>query len=152
MPDTKSTPDQPPAAAMPLGAKRLFILGCLAVLCGVVAGRFVFVGLLLAVAGLAGVAVALSYGTGETWFGRMPRAVAAAGALWIAVTAGYGGTVSPAASRSGATQGLAGPLLLAGWVAFALVCGLVLAAIAGRLLGSRNSRRSGNERNFPSGR
>lgn len=84
-----TVPDKP--GAVPLGARRLFLIGGLCVPIGLVAGPYLLGAQLLAVAGVVMVAVALSYRSGVRWFSRLSWVVGAAGALWPAGTAAYWG-------------------------------------------------------------
>lgn len=75
MTDDDTTTGGPQAAAaisvgqarMPLGARRLILIGSLGVLAGVLAGRYYFGGLVLASAGITLLALALSYQPGKSW-------------------------------------------------------------------------------------
>ena len=92
--------------AMPLGARRLFMIGGLCVPVGLVAGPYLLGAQLLAVAGVILVAVALSYRVGSPWFSRLSWVAGAAGALWLAFTAAYWGVIIAAADSSAPPLGL----------------------------------------------
>ena len=87
---------------MPLGARRLLMIGGLCVPGGLVAGSYLIGAQLLAVAGVVMVAVALSYRAGGPWFSRLSWAVTGAGLLWLAATAAFLGVIVIAADSNGA--------------------------------------------------
>lgn len=73
--------DQGPTGGMPLGARRLVMIGGLCVPLGLVAGPYILGGQLLSVAGIIMVAAALSYSTDGPWFSRWSWIATAAGVL-----------------------------------------------------------------------
>ena len=85
---------------MPLAARRLVMIAGGCILVGILAGRFLFAGLVLAAAGVTVLAVALSYRSGGRWFSPVSWTVIVAGGLWTAATAGYWFSVSAAADAS----------------------------------------------------
>lgn len=123
--------------AMPLGARRLFMIGGLCVPVGLVAGPYLLGAQLLAVAGVILVAVALSYRSGVPWFSRLSWVATAAGALWMAGTAAYWGAIIAAADSSVPPPGFAPVLFAAGVVSFVVMAGTVGTAMALRMLRSR---------------
>lgn len=128
----------PETPGMPLGAKRLVLLGCLGVLGGVLVGRFLFAGLVLAAAGITAVSIALSYRTAKPWFSPLSWVVGVAGVLWTAVTAAYGWSIS-AGNAPSAGSAYSSVLLNAGTLALGLMGAGVLAAVVLRTL--RRSRK-----------
>lgn len=123
--------------AMPLGARRLFLIGGLCVPVGLVAGPYLLGAQLLAVAGVVMAAVALSYRIGVRWFSRLSWVVSAAGALWLAGTAAYWGAVIVAADSSVPPPGFAPVLFAAGVVSVAVMAGAAVTAMALRMVRSR---------------
>lgn len=123
--------------AMPLGARRLFLIGGLCVPVGLVAGPYLLGAQLLAVAGVVMVAVALSYRIGVRWFSRLSWVVSAAGALWLAGTAAYWGAVIAAADSSVPPPGFAPALFASGVVSFVVMAGAAVTAMALRMVRSR---------------
>lgn len=131
MTDQDATPPAPQPAAlpaedrMPLAARRLVLIAAGCILVGILAGRFLFAGLILAAAGISVLAVALSYRPGDRWFSPLSWLVSISGGLWTAVTASYlssgtpqeAPTIIPAASFASV-----GPLVvMAGGVLAAVV-------------------------------
>ncbi|MDZ4351703.1 MAG: hypothetical protein U1B81_03645 [Arthrobacter sp.] len=131
-------PGTGPVAGMPLGARRLVLIGGLCVPVGLVAGPYLLGLQLLAVGGVVAVAVALSYGPGRAWFWRWSWITAAAGALWMAATIAYWGTIVAAADASAPLSGWSPVLFNIG--AGGLV--LMAAATAGGALARYRSRRA----------
>ncbi|MET3952634.1 hypothetical protein [Arthrobacter sp. UYEF36] len=125
--------------AMPLGARRLFMIGGLCVPVGLVAGPYLLGAQLLAVAGVILVAVALSYRSGVRWFARLSWVASAAGALWLAGTAAYWGAIIVAADSSVPPPGFAPALFTAGVVSFVVMAGAAVTAMALRMVRSRRS-------------
>lgn len=128
---------QDKTGAMPLGARRLFMIGGLCVPVGLVAGPYLLGAQLLAVAGVIMVAVALSYRSGVPWFSRLSWVATAAGALWMAGTAAYWGAIIAAADSSVSTPGFAPVLFAAGVVSFVVMAGAAVTAMALRMVRSR---------------
>lgn len=125
--------------AMPLGARRLFMIGGLCLPVGLVAGPYLLGAQLLAVAGVILVAVALTYGVGVRWFSRLSWVAGAAGALWLVCTAAYWGAVIAAADSSVPPPGFASALFAAGVVSFVAMAGAAVTAMALRMVHSRRS-------------
>ncbi len=127
-----------PDAGMPLGARRLVLIGGLCVPVGLVAGPYLLGLQILAVGGVVAVAVALSYGPGRTWFSRWSWLTVAAGAVWMAATIAYWGTIVAAADASAPLSGWSPVLFNIG------VGGLVImaAATAGGVLTRYRFRRA----------
>lgn len=113
-------------ARMPLGARRLILIGSLGILAGVLAGRYYFGGLILASAGITLLAMALSYQAGKPWFSRLTWLVAAAGTLWTTTTAWYWWLMDAAANEA------SGPVENAS-LAINLGAGALLVMLAGML-------------------
>lgn len=124
-------------AQMPLGARRLVLIGSLAVLAGVLAGRFYFGGLVLASAGTTLLALALSYQPGKSWFSRLSWIVVSAGALWTMATAGYWWLIDAAAVASSGPPENASLLFYFGTGALVVMLAAVLAAAIRRAAGGR---------------
>jgi hypothetical protein len=141
-----SRDDRPPAVAantsarMPLGARRLLMIGGLCVPVGLVAGPLVLGAQLLAVAGVVMAAAALSYRVDGRWFSRWSWLVTAAGALWLAATAAYWGSIIVAADSSAPAPGLAPALFIAGTACFAVMAATALTAMTLRVVRSRRQR------------
>lgn len=128
---------------MPLGARRLALIGGICIPVGLVAGPYLFGIQLLAVAGAVAVAIALSYRLGEQWFSPWSWLTAAAGAVWIASTIGYWATIVTAAEASAA---------LSAWsaVLFNVGVGAVVLMAVGALAGGVARYRSGHRTRTPS--
>lgn len=127
-----AAPDTP--AGMPLGARRLVMIGGLCVPVGLVGGSYLFGAQLLALAGVVMVAVALSYRADGPWFWRLSWVTAAAGALWMAFTGAYWVAVIAAADSSAALPGYAPVLFTAGAACVAVMAVAAVAAVAVRML------------------
>lgn len=139
-----STPAQDPAAApqaggdpvrtprMPLGARRLVLIGALCIPIGLVAGPFLFGIQIIAVAGVVLVGVALSHGTGKAWFTRWPRLTTAAGAVWVAATIAYWLTIMAAADAAVPAPEASSVLFNIGVAAFTLMAAAVIAGTVAR--------------------
>lgn len=123
--------------AMPLGARRLFMIGGLCVPVGLVAGPYLLGAQLLAVAGVIMVAVALSYRGEAPWFSRLSWVVIGAGALWMAGTAAYWGAIVSAADSSPEPPGFAPLLFAVGAVFFVVMAGAAISAMVLRMVRSR---------------
>lgn len=126
-----------PSTGMPLAARRLLLIGGLAVPVGLVAGPYLFGLQLLAVAGIVGIALALSYGRGSSWLSVWSCVVAAAGAAWVGATIAYWVSVMAAANGSASAASFTTGLLVAAGVA------LVFTA-ASALFWYRRGRRPGS--------
>ncbi|MEO5315408.1 hypothetical protein DC347_18160 [Pseudarthrobacter sp. AG30] len=122
---------------MPLGARRLFIIGSLGVLAGIVAGRFYFSGLVLAVAGIALLGVALSYRDKKPWMSPISWVVCVAGGLWTAITAAYGWSISTEADAASSHSEFAGWLFTSGYVMFVVMAIGVASAVVVRIIRRR---------------
>jgi hypothetical protein len=122
---------------MPVGARRLFIIGCLGVLGGILAGRFYFNGLVLAVAGASVMGLALTYRDKKPWFSPMSWLVCVAGVLWTAITAAYGWSISTAADAASALSGYASVLFYSGVAMLIVMGGGVAAAVVARMVRRR---------------
>ena len=125
-------------ARMPLGARRLVLIGGLCVPVGLVAGPYLLGLQLLAVGGVIAVAVALSYGPGRPWFWKWSWLTAASGALWMAATTAYWATIVAAADASAPLSGWSPVLYNIG--AGSLV--IMAAATVGGALARYRSRRA----------
>ena len=125
--------------AMPLGARRLFMIGGLCVPVGLVAGPYLLGAQLLAVAGVIMFAVSLSYRLGGRWFSRLSWVASAAGAFWLAGTAAYWGVIIAAADSSVPPPGFASVLFAAGVVSFVVMAGAAVTAMVLRMSRSRRS-------------
>lgn len=128
-------------ARMPLGPRRVFLIGSLGVLAGVLAGRYYFGGLVLASAGITLLALALSYQSGTSWFSRLSWLVVAAGAVWTASTAGYWWLIDAAADRSSGPPENASLLFYLGIGALVVMLGGVLSAATLRITRGRRTFR-----------
>lgn len=139
-----TTPDPAQAAAvpgkpamMPLGARRQIMIGGLCVPVGLVGGPYLLGAQLLAVTGVILVAVALSYSAETPWFSRLSWVVTGAGALWLATTAAYWGSIITAADSSAPAPGYAPALFNAGTGSFIVMACAAVAAIALRMVRAR---------------
>ena len=128
-------------AGMPLGARRLFMIGGLCVPVGLVGGSYLFGAQLLAVAGVVMIAVALSYRVSGSWFWPLSWATAAAGGLWFVFVAAYYLAIITAADASAPLPGYAPVLFTAGVACVAVMAAAAVAAVAVRMI--RASLRSG---------
>lgn len=126
-------------AHMPLGARRLVLIGGLAVPVGLVAGPYLFGLQLVAVAGVVAIAVAFSYARGTLWFSRWSRLAAAAGALWIMITVAYWLSIVAAVDGTAAPSSLPTALFYAGLAALAV---MVCATVTGWISRARSDRRT----------
>ena len=122
---------------MPLGARRLLLIGGLCIPVGLVSGPYLLGAQLLAVAGVVMVAVSCSYGPSAAWFWRWSWATAAAGALWIAFTLAYWASAIMAAESSRPAPGFAPVLFNVGLGCFVVMAGAAAAASIRRILSSR---------------
>ncbi|PVZ60910.1 hypothetical protein [Arthrobacter sp. H-02-3] len=129
-----------PSARMPLGARRLFMIGGLCVPVGLVAGPYILGGQLLAVAGVVMVAAALSYSGQGPWFSRWSWAATAAGALWLAATAAYWGSVIAAADAAAQAPAFAPALFTGGLVCFGIMAVAAIVAMTLRAVRGRDQR------------
>lgn len=139
-PQTAANPNPGQPREMPLAARRLVMIGGLALPVGLVAGPFLLPAQLLAVAGIVLLAVAFSYRAGEHWFSRWPLAVAIAGGLWLAATAAYYASIMIAADASAPLPGFAQTLYNAGVACFVVMAIATAAAVARRTLAKRRLR------------
>ncbi|UKA68399.1 hypothetical protein LFT44_08460 [Arthrobacter sp. FW306-05-C] len=132
-----TSPDSRPR--MPLSARRLMLVAAVGILLGILAGRFLFAGLILAAAGMTAVAVALSYRPGSRWFSPVTWVVCVAGALWTAATAGYWLTVTTAADAGQQVPAIASPLFYGGAGCLVIMAGGVVTAAVLRTLRARKT-------------
>ncbi|MGY4542642.1 Na+/phosphate symporter [Arthrobacter sp. UYNi723] len=128
------------STGMPLAARRIVLIGAACVLVGILAGRFVFGGLVLASAGTGTLAVALSYSAGLRWFSPLSWLVSIAGAIWTAATAGYWWVITAAADASAAAPAIAPALFYIGVGAVVTMAAGLLAATILRIVRSRGGR------------
>lgn len=127
-----SVGDQRGTAGMPLGARRLVLMGGLGVPVGLVAGPYLFGIQLLAVAGVVAICVALSYRRGTVWFSGWSWLTACAGLVWTGFTVAYWLTVITAADASAPVPAVSSVLFYAGFATCVLMAGAVLAAAVSR--------------------
>lgn len=125
---------------MPLGARRLLMIGGLCVPVGLVAGPYLLPAQMLAVAGIVLLAIALSHRAGKRWFSRWSLAVTVTGLLWLAATAAYYATIMLAADAAAPLPVFAQVFFNAGAVFFAAMAGATVTAVAIRMLTNRGSR------------
>lgn len=123
--------------------RRIVLLGCLTALAGVVLAQLLFGGIILAVAGLAVTAVALSSNGGAG--GRQPLlwACAVAGTAWVIATGLYWWQLAQRIelARNGHPTNLAdGVLLVLQGVGFASVAVIIVIAVVASLLRMRTRR------------
>lgn len=126
---------------MPLGARRLVMIGGVCLPAGLVAGPFLLPAQLLAVAGIVMLAVAMSFRAGQHWFSRWSLAVTLAGVLWLAATAAYYATIMIAADAAAPLPGFAQALFNAGAVFFAVMTVTAVTATVLRILARRRGSR-----------
>lgn len=138
-PATASQPGNDPVrpSGMPLGARRLLLVGGLSIPTGLLAGPYLFGIQLLSIAGVVAVSVAFSYHIGRPWFRLWPRLTAAAGAVWIAATIGYWVTIVTAADSSAPAPEASPALFNIGVVAFVAMALIVLAGTVARFRSRR---------------
>lgn len=129
----------PEEARMPLTARRLVLIAAGCILVGILAGRFLFAGLILAAAGITVLAVALSYRAGDRWFSPLSWVVSAAGGLWTAATAGYWLSVTAATNATQEAPAIVPALSSIGTGSFVIMAGGVLAAAVLRTVQRRKS-------------
>lgn len=122
---------------MPLGARRLVLIGGLCIPIGLVAGPFLFGIQIIAVAGIVAVSVALSHGNGKAWFTRWPRLTTAAGVAWIAATIAYWLTIMVAADAVVPVSKASSVFFSVGIAAFAMMAAAVLASTVARVKSGR---------------
>ncbi|GKV71868.1 hypothetical protein NCCP2145_12490 [Pseudarthrobacter sp. NCCP-2145] len=137
--------DQGGTAGMPLGAKRLVLLGGLGVPVGLIAGPYLLGLQLLAVAGVVAIAVALSYRHGTAWFSRWSWLTACAGVAWTGATIAYWLTIVAAADASAPAPPVSSVLFYVGFAAFGLMAGAVAAAAVSRYRDRRRSTKAGQQ-------
>ncbi|MDE8669992.1 hypothetical protein PY310_15530 [Pseudarthrobacter sp. H3Y2-7] len=131
----------PGPAGMPLGGRRLLMIGGLCIPVGLVAGPYLLPAQLLTVVGIVLLAVALSYRAGKRWFSRWSLAVTVAGALWLAATAAYHATIMIAADAAAPLPGVAQVLFNTGAVFFAAMAVTTITAVVMRMLANRRGSR-----------
>ncbi|AOT05645.1 hypothetical protein ASPU41_16460 [Arthrobacter sp. U41] len=124
---------------MPLGPRRLVLVGSLCVLAGVLAGRYFVGGLVLATAGAAVLATALSYRVEKPWFSGLSWLVSVTGAVWTTVTAGYWWSIGAAADSSSGPPESAAVLYYLGLTALIIMSSGSLAGIIIRTIGRRRT-------------
>lgn len=129
-----------PSGRMPLGARRLFMIGGLCVPVGLVSGPYILGGQLLAIAGVVMVAAALSYSVEGPWFSRWSWIVTAAGVLWLAATAAYWGSLIFAADASTQAPAFASALFTVGLVCFGIMALSTVVAMTLRAVRARSRR------------
>lgn len=143
--DTPRATGPAPAApvttgGMPLGARRLVMIGGLCVPVGLLAGPYILGGQLLAIAGVVMIAAALSYSGEGTWFSRWCWIATAAGVLWVAATAAYWGSFIAAADAAAQAPSFAPALLTAGLVGFGAMAAATVVAMTLRAVRARGRR------------
>jgi hypothetical protein len=122
---------------MPLWSRRSVLVSAACILVGILAGRFLFAGLILAAAGVAVLAVALSYGTGRRRLSPVTWVVCVAGAVWTAATAGYWLSLSTAADAGREVPAIASPLFYTGTASLVIMAGGVVTAAVLRTVRGR---------------
>ncbi|MCD4850758.1 hypothetical protein LN996_08050 [Arthrobacter sp. AK01] len=127
------------AARMPIGARRLVLIGGLCIPVGLVAGPYLFGLQLVAVAGAVAVAVALSYRRGPVWFSRWSWLAAAAGALWLIATVGYWLSIMAAVDGTSAPSSLPTVLFYVGLAALGVMAVGTIAGWISRFLADRHA-------------
>ncbi|MET4901643.1 hypothetical protein PV760_13305 [Paenarthrobacter sp. CC6] len=138
-PGASRSPAPEDAAKMPLGARRLVLIGGLCIPVGLVAGPYLFGLQLVAVAGVVAVAIALSYRRGQSWFSRWSWLATAGGALWVIATVAYWLSIMAAVDGSSSPSSLPTVLFYSGLAALAV---MAFGTIAGWTLRSLSDRRS----------
>lgn len=128
---------------MPLAARRLVLIGGLAIPVGLVAGPYLFGIQLLAVAGVVVIAVALSYRRRTAWFSRWSWLTACAGLAWTGMTTAYWLTIVAAADASAPAPPASSALFSLGVAACVLMAAAVLAAAVVRYTDRRRSAKAG---------
>lgn len=111
--------------ASPLWSRRLILIGAVCIPVGLLGGSYVLLVQLVAVAGIAMIAMGMSYGAQPPVFSRWTRGVGALGALWVLFTAGYLVAVMAAADFNMESGALV-PVLYNG----GLACAIAMAVVA----------------------
>lgn len=148
MKDSASGPETMPATSipsrnalagtkMPLGARRLLLIGGFCVPLGLLATPYMFGAQLLLVAGIAVVAVALAHQDGQHWFARWSRLATIAGAVWLASTGFYWLAIISAADSSAPPTSLPTILFAVGVGAFAVMAAGTIGGCVSRYLRTR---------------
>jgi hypothetical protein len=127
---------------MPLGVRRLLMVGGLCVPVGLLGGSYLLGFQILALAGVTLVAIALSYRVGGTWFWLLSWVTAAAGALWMAFTAAYWMAIIAAADASAPLPEHATALFNAGTASVAVMAAAAGTAALMRMIRARQSERA----------
>lgn len=140
---TRPGGDQERTPGMPLGARRLVLLGGLSIPVGLLAGPYLFGIQLMAVAGVVAIAVALSYRHGEAWFSTWSWLTACAGVAWTGFTIAYWLTIITAANASEPAPPASSVLFSLGVAACVLMAAAVLAAAVIRYTDRRRSAKAG---------
>ncbi|APX00462.1 hypothetical protein BWQ92_00800 [Arthrobacter sp. QXT-31] len=122
---------------MPLGARRLVLIGGLVIPVGLIGGAYLLGLQLLAAAGVVLIAVAFSYRTPGPWFSKLSWAASVAGTLWIVFSVGYWWSLITAADASAPLPWFNPVLFNAGVASFiatacASIGGVVLRTVRGR--------------------
>ncbi|MHA7176960.1 hypothetical protein ACX80D_09910 [Arthrobacter sp. Sr24] len=125
-------------AKMPLGVRRLLLIGGFCIPVGFIATAYFFGAQLLLAAGIAAVAVAFSYQGGHRWFAAWSRFTAFSGAAWLLVTVLYWLAIISAES-SGSRTSLPTILFGVGVGAFVVMAVSVLGGCVSRYLNSRRT-------------
>lgn len=124
---------------MPLGARRIMLIGGFCIPVGLIATAYMFGAQLLLVAGIAAVAVALSHQVGPRWFARWSWLTTLAGAAWLAITGAYWLAIISAAEASGPPTSLPTILFAVGVGAFAVMAAGTLGGCTSRYLRNRRA-------------
>lgn len=127
------------AAGMPLGARRLVLIGALCVPVGLVATPYMFGTQLVAVAGIVAVSVALSYRRGRAWFSPYSWVAAASGVLWMAATIAYWLSIMAAADAAVSAPGLSSALFYLGLAGMLIMAAGTIAGWISRSLSGRRA-------------
>jgi hypothetical protein len=131
------------SVGMPLGVRRLVLIGGLCIPVGLVGGSYLLGLQLLALGGLTLIAVALAYRAGRAWFSRLSWVAAVAGVLWAAFTAAYWVAIIVAADASAPLPGYAAVLFNSGAVCVAVMVTAAAAGMVRRMVrASRSSART----------
>ncbi|WP_167510481.1 hypothetical protein [Paenarthrobacter nitroguajacolicus] len=138
-PDASRSAAPADAGKMPLGARRLVLIGGLCIPVGLVAGPYLFGLQLVAVAGVVAVAIALSYRRGQSWFSRWSWLTTAAGALWVTATVVYWLSIVAAVDGSSSPSSLPTVLFYLGMAALTVMVFGTIAGWTSRLLSDRRS-------------
>ncbi|MDQ6751842.1 MAG: hypothetical protein M3017_00135 [Actinomycetota bacterium] len=124
---------------MPLGLRRLVLIGVLSVLAGLLVGPFVFGVQLIALAGAVLIAVSMSYDLKRSGMALLMWVAAVAGIIWIGATVAYWWVVVSTVETSSPQRAPAwvSTLFIVGVCGFGIMLATAVAASARRSIQKR---------------